>query len=242
LKKFDNENLLEVMWDVDAKLSEGEIRNILAAFLFVGEEVFKPINTLSGGEKARLLLARLMISQSNFLLMDEPTNHIDMDTKEILESALSQYEGTLLFISHDRYFLNRISNQIYEFSAQGMEIHLGNYDDYMKHQADATEREALLAEKSMVVVTKTQQKTDRKKQKEEEARVRKMKKQVKEIEDAIVAQESEIKKIEDQMCLPDFYDDIENAAGITRFYEENKLKLAELTDEWENALMELEEL
>ncbi|MBC3802852.1 ATP-binding cassette domain-containing protein [Acetobacterium fimetarium] len=242
LKKFANENLLEVMWDVDAKLSEGEIRNILAAFLFVGEEVFKPVNTLSGGEKARLLLARLMISQSNFLLMDEPTNHIDMDTKEILESALSQYEGTLLFISHDRYFLNRISNQIYEFSAKGMEIHLGNYDDYMKHQADASEREALLAEKNMVVVTKTQQKTDRKKQKEEEARVRKMKKQVKEIEDAIVAQESEIKKIEDQMCLPDFYDDIENAAGITRFYEENKLKLAELTDEWENALMELEEL
>jgi len=242
LKKFYDENLLEALWDVDSKLSEGEIRNILAAFLFVGEDVFKPINTLSGGEKARLLLARLMISQSNFLLMDEPTNHIDMDTKEILENALSQYEGTLLFISHDRYFLNRISNQIFEFSADGMAIHLGNYDDYQKHLADASDREALLAEKNKVVVTKTQQKTDRKKQKEEEAKVRKLKKVVKEIEDAIVAQEAEIKKIEAQMCAPDFYDDIENAAGTTRFYEENKLKLVELTDEWENALMDLEDL
>lgn len=91
LKKFYQENLLEALWDVDAKLTEGELRNILAAFLFVGDEVFKPIDTLSGGEKARLLLARLMISQSNFLLMDEPTNHIDMDTKEILENALAQY-------------------------------------------------------------------------------------------------------------------------------------------------------
>ncbi|MBC3888519.1 ATP-binding cassette domain-containing protein [Acetobacterium paludosum] len=242
LKKFYNENLLEAMWDVDSKLSEGEIRNILAAFLFVGEEVFKPINTLSGGEKARLLLARLMISQSNFLLMDEPTNHIDMDTKEILESALSQYEGTLLFISHDRYFLNRISNQIYQFSTNGMEIHLGNYDDYLRHKSEASEREMLLAEENKVVITKTQQKTDRKKQKEQEAKIRQLKKQVKEIEDAITAQELEIKKAELAMCQPDFYDYPDNAAEITRFYEEKKLSLAELTDEWEDALTNLEEL
>jgi len=242
LKKFYNENLLEAMWDVDSKLSEGEIRNILAAFLFVGEEVFKSINTLSGGEKARLLLARLMISQSNFLLMDEPTNHIDMDTKEILESALLQYEGTLLFISHDRYFLNRISNQIYQFSANGMEIHLGNYDDYLKHKNEASEREMLLTEENKVVITKTQQKTDRKKQKEKEARIRQLKKQVNEIEDAITAQEIEIRKAELAMCQPDFYDYPDTAAEITRFYEEKKLSLAELTDEWEDALTNLEEL
>lgn len=240
LKKFYNENLLEALWDVDSKLTEGELRNILAAFLFVGDEVFKPIGTLSGGEKARLLLARLMISQSNFLLMDEPTNHIDMDTKEILENALSQYEGTLLFISHDRYFLNRISTQIYQFSPDGMEIHLGNYDDYLKHKADASEREAVLVAESKTIVTKTQQKTDRKKQKEEEARIRLLKKQLKEIEETILATEQKIETIETAMCAPDFYDNLTQAAEINLSYEAHKQQLSELTDAWEVALMALE--
>ena len=240
LKKFYHENLLEALWDVDSKLTEGELRNILAAFLFVGDEVFKPIDTLSGGEKARLLLARLMISQSNFLLMDEPTNHIDMDTKEILENALAQYEGTLLFISHDRYFLNRIANKIYQFSTDGMEIHLGNYDDYLKHKAEASEREAVLAEESKTIVTKTQQKTDRKKLKEEEARIRLLKKKVKEIEEAILDLEQKIETIEETMCAPDFYDNLSLAAEINLSYEDHKQKLSELTDEWEEALMTLE--
>lgn len=242
LKKFYHENLLEALWDVDSKLTEGELRNILAAFLFVGDEVFKPIDTLSGGEKARLLLARLMISQSNFLLMDEPTNHIDMDTKEILENALAQYEGTLLFISHDRYFLNRIANKIYQFSTDGMEIHLGNYDDYLKHKAEASEREAVLAEEAKTIVTKTQQKTDRKKLKEEEARIRLLKKKVKEIETAILDLEQKIETIEEVMCAPDFYDNLVLASEINLSYEEHKQKLAELTDEWEEALMTLETL
>ncbi|MBU4440173.1 MAG: ATP-binding cassette domain-containing protein [Firmicutes bacterium] len=242
LKKFYNENLLEALWDVDSKLTEGELRNILAAFLFVGDEVFKPIDTLSGGEKARLLLARLMISQSNFLLMDEPTNHIDMDTKEILENALAQYEGTLLFISHDRYFLNRIANKIYQFSIDGMEIHLGNYDDYLKHKVEASEREAVLAEESKTIVTKTQQKTDRKKLKEEEARIRLLKKKVKEIEEAILNLEQKIETIEETMCAPDFYDNLSLAAEINLSYEDHKQKLSELTDEWEEALMTLETL
>jgi ATP-binding cassette subfamily F protein 3 len=242
LKKFYRENLLEALWDIDSKLTEGELRNILAAFLFVGDDVFKPIETLSGGEKARLLLARLMISQSNFLLMDEPTNHIDMETKEILENALSQYEGTLLFISHDRYFLNRIANKIYEFAPTGIDVHLGNYDDYLRHKADAAEREALLHEKNQVVITKTQQKTDRKKQKEEEAKIRQLKKRVKEIESAIVVQEEKITRIEAIMCAPDFYDNLTNANEVNLSYEESKTRLSQLTDEWEEALMTLETL
>ncbi len=240
LKKFYNENLLEALWDIDSKLTEGELRNILAAFLFVGDEVFKPINTLSGGEKARLLLARLMISQSNFLLMDEPTNHIDMETKEILESALSQYEGTLLYISHDRYFLNRISTLIYQFSADGMEIHLGNYDDYLKHKADASARDAVLAEENKTLVTKTQQKFDRKKQKEAEAKIRLLKKQVKEIEENILLTEQKIESIEAIMCAPDFYDNLTLASEINLSYEALKQQLSELTDSWEVALLVLE--
>ena len=240
LKSFYKENLLEALWDIDKRLTEGALRNQLAAFLFVGDDVFKPIETLSGGEKARLLLARLMISQSNFLMMDEPTNHIDMDTKEILENALSSYEGTLLFISHDRYFINRIANKIFLFTPNGVEIHLGNYDDYLRHKSEAEERETLTAEDNKVVTTKTQQKTDRKKIKEEEVRIRGLKHQVKEIEDAVLTEETLIKAIEQEMCHPDFYNDLEHASVVNNAYEEHKLHLIELTDQWEKALMLLE--
>ncbi|HEY5555677.1 ribosomal protection-like ABC-F family protein [Acetobacterium sp.] len=240
LKSFYKENLLEALWDIDKRLTEGALRNHLAAFLFVGDDVFKPIETLSGGEKARLLLARLMISQSNFLMMDEPTNHIDMDTKEILENALSSYEGTLLFISHDRYFINRIANKIFLFTPNGVEIHLGNYDDYLRHKSEAEERETLTAEDNKVVTTKTQQKTDRKKIKEEEVRIRGLKHRVKEIEDAILTKETQIKAIEQEMCHPDFYSDLEHASAVNNTYEKGKLQLIELTDHWEKALMLLE--
>lgn len=242
LKSFYKENLLEALWDIDKRLTEGALRSHLAAFLFVGDEVFKPIDTLSGGEKARLLLARLMISQSNFLMMDEPTNHIDMDTKEILENALASYEGTLLFISHDRYFINRIANKIYLFTPEGFEVHLGNYDDYLRHKSEAEERDSLTAEENRVVVTKTQQKTDRKKIKEEEIRIRDLKRQVKEIEDAILNEEMSIKDIEREMCDSDFYNNLDHAATINNAYEDHKLHLIELTDQWEKALMLLETL
>lgn len=242
LKNLYSENLMEALWDIDKRLTEGEIRNLLAAFLFTGEDVFKPIETLSGGEKARLLLARLMISKSNFLMMDEPTNHLDMDTKEILENALTSYAGTLLFISHDRYFLNRIANKIYLFTPEGVEVHLGNYDEYQRHKSEAAEREALDSENNRVVITKTQQKTDRKKLKEEETKIRGLKRRVKEIEETILAQETCIKGIEGEMCHPDFYNDLEHAAIINNDYECQKEILTELTDQWEEALMDLETL
>lgn len=242
LKYFYKENLLEALWDVDSTLNEGELRSILAAFLFIGEDVFKSIETLSGGEKARLLLARLMISNANFLLMDEPTNHIDMDTKEILENALSNYGGSLLFISHDRYFLNRIANKIFVFTQRGIEVHLGNYDDYLRYKADFAEREALLLEKNKVVITKTQQKTDRKKQKEEESKVRRLKRLVKEIEEAITIKEKSIEHIHTQMCEPSFYDDSDQVIKISASYESHQIELTELTEKWEEALLSLEEL
>jgi len=240
LKSFYKENLLQALWDIDKRLTEGALRSHLAAFLFVGEEVFKPIETLSGGEKARLLLARLMLSQANFLMMDEPTNHIDMDTKEILENALSSYEGTLLFISHDRYFINRIANKIYVFTPNGVEVHLGNYDDYLRHKSEAEERETLTAEDNRVVITKTQQKTDRKKIKDEEVRIRGLKNRVKEIEDAILAEEIQIKDIEQKMCDPNFYNDLDHAATVNSNYEDHKINLIALTDQWEEALTLLE--
>ncbi|MGL4606517.1 MAG: ABC-F family ATP-binding cassette domain-containing protein [Eubacteriaceae bacterium] len=241
LKHFYSENLLEALWDIDSTLNEGELRNILGAFLFSGEDVFKSIATLSGGEKARLLLARLMISNANFLMMDEPTNHIDMDTKEILENALTHYEGTLLFISHDRYFLNRIANKIFLFTPNGIEVHLGNYDDYLKNKAKEKEREGLELEANKVVVTKTQQKIERKKQNEILSKIRSLKREIKEIEENIITIEKEIDCIEEKMCLPNFYDDLQLATKMNQDYENLKNEISKLTDHWENLSLELEE-
>ncbi|WP_270507305.1 ribosomal protection-like ABC-F family protein [Eubacterium limosum] len=241
LKQFYDENLLEALWDVDIHFTEGELRSILAAFLFTGDDVFKAVNALSGGEKARLLLARLMLSQSNFLLMDEPTNHIDMRTKEILENALIAYQGTLLFISHDRYFLNRVATKVYNFTPTGIEVTLGNYDDYIHYKDEAALRESLEAEKNRTVVTKTRQKADRKKQKEQEAAFRGKKKELKTVEADIERLENEIADYEAQMCQSDFYDDLDNVNTVTTAYNTAREAVTSLTDRWEELLLEIEE-
>lgn len=241
LKQFYDENLLEALWDVDIHFTEGELRSILAAFLFTGDDVFKAVNALSGGEKARLLLARLMLSQSNFLLMDEPTNHIDMRTKEILENALIAYQGTLLFISHDRYFLNRVATKIYNFTPTGIEVTLGNYDDYIHYKDEAALRESLEAEKNRTVVTKTRQKADRKKQKEQEAAFRGKKKELKIVEADIERLENEIADYEARMCQSDFYDDLDNVNTVTTAYNTAREAVTSLTDRWEELLLEIEE-
>lgn len=242
LKSFYSDNLLEALWDIDTHFTEGELRNILAAFLFTGDDVFKEIGSLSGGEKARLLLARLMLSQSNFLLLDEPTNHIDMRTKEILENALIAYQGTLLFISHDRYFLNRVASKIYNFTTAGIEVTLGNYDDYVHSKAQAAEREALEAEKNKTAPTKTRIKADRRRQKEEEAAFRALKKELKTVETDIEAMEAKINGYEVQMCEADFYDDLEASNTITEAYNTAKEAVTHLTDRWEKLLLEIEAL
>lgn len=241
LKQFYDENLLEALWDIDMHFTEGELRSILAAFLFTGDDVFKAVSSLSGGEKARLLLARLMLSQSNFLLMDEPTNHIDMRTKEILENALIAYQGTLLFISHDRYFLNRVATKIYNFTPTGIEVTLGNYDDYLHYKDEAALLEALEAEKNRTVVTKTKQKADRKRQKEQEAAFRGKKKELKTVETDIERLENEIADYEAQMCQNDFYDDLDNVNTVTAAYNAAREAVASLTNRWEELLLEIEE-
>lgn len=241
LKQFYDKNLLEALWDIDMHFTEGELRCILAAFLFTGDDVFKAVSSLSGGEKARLLLARLMLSQSNFLLMDEPTNHIDMRTKEILENALIAYQGTLLFISHDRYFLNRVATKIYNFTPTGIEVTLGNYDDYIHYKDEAALRETLEAEKNRTVITKTRQKADRKKQKEQEAAFRGKKKELKAVEADIEHLENEIADYEAQMCQNDFYDDLNNVNAVTVAYNTAREAVASLTERWEELLLEIEE-
>ncbi|MFK7697009.1 ribosomal protection-like ABC-F family protein [Paenibacillus sp. HJGM_3] len=134
--------VLDELWNAYPHMEEARIRTVLGNFLFSGEDVFKPIDALSGGEKARVSLAKLMLQQANLLILDEPTNHLDLFSKEVLESALMDYDGTLLFISHDRYFLNKIAERIIELSPDGVTNYLGNYDDYLEKKQELAEIEA----------------------------------------------------------------------------------------------------
>ncbi|WP_127579990.1 ABC-F family ATP-binding cassette domain-containing protein [Paenibacillus koleovorans] len=135
-------NVLEELWDAYPHLEEARIRTVLGNFLFSGEDVFKPVSALSGGEKARVSLAKLMLQEANLLILDEPTNHLDLISKEVLEAALLDYDGTLLFISHDRYFLNKMAERVLELSAGGVTSYLGNYEDYIEKKQELAELEA----------------------------------------------------------------------------------------------------
>ena len=239
---FLNHTLLEALWDIDSQQTENDLRNLLAAFLFTGDDVYKKITDLSGGEKARILLARLVLSKANFLLLDEPTNHIDMQTREVLEHTLSAYQGTLLFISHDRYFLNKIATKIYNFTQNGIEETLGNYDDYLQSKTDAAERETLAALEKDHLVTKTQKKAARKKEKAVLTHLREKKKALKKIEENIEMYENLIATYEAEMCKSDFYDDPEQVAKVTSDYQEKKDTIATLTANWEALFLEIENL
>ncbi|MEA5073115.1 MAG: ABC-F family ATP-binding cassette domain-containing protein [Eubacterium aggregans] len=236
-----NETLIDAIRDIDSHLTDGDIRNILASFLFTGETVFKHSGDLSGGEKARLNMARLMVSESNFLLMDEPTNHIDMSTREILEDALCGYEGTLLFISHDRYFLNRVANRIFELTPGGIEETIGNYDDYARTKQNQSDRESLLAQSHAPQTNKTRRKQERQQAKALEAERRRHKKALAQLEEQMESNDERIAAYEADMCQPSFYDDMVYAQKITDDYHALKADNENIIQQWEDLALQLEE-
>lgn len=240
LSAYQDCTLIEALRGDDVNMSDGKARSILASFLFTGDDVFKLVKNLSGGERARLLLAKLMLSEANFLLMDEPTNHIDTRTKEILEGVLNAYQGTLLFISHDRYFLNQVADKIWVLSEDGVTEYLGNYDDYLSQTAAAAERERLAMEPA-AEKTKTQIRADRKAEKARQAEMRKLKNDVKAAETAVEETDEKIRDLEEVMCAPDFYEDSERSEKILGEYNQLKEASVRLTEEWETAMMALEE-
>jgi ATP-binding cassette subfamily F protein 3 len=138
-----NKRVLDELWDDYPEKTEKEIRTVLGNFLFSGDDVLKPVSALSGGEKARIALSKLMLQNANFLILDEPTNHLDLDSKEILENALIDYPGTILFVSHDRYFINRITTKVFELSSRKLNEYLGDYDYYLEKKEEQLELERL---------------------------------------------------------------------------------------------------
>lgn len=222
-----DKTIMDEIWDENPSLDYFDIRTILSQFLFIGDDIFKEINDLSGGEKARVALIKLMLSQANFLLMDEPTNHLDIDSKEVLEDALLDYEGTLFVISHDRYFLNRVTNKILELTEEGINEYLGNYDYYLEKK-----NESFYEEDEDNKKTKTQIKLERKKEKEFIIQERNKRKNILDLEEKIAEFEKEIEDIDNQLCKPEIYNIHEKVVEFTKIREEIQKKLDLLYEEW----------
>lgn len=228
MKRLHSEKtIIDEVWDANPKLDYYDIRKILSQFLFVGDDMFKEVKDLSGGEKARLSLLDLMLSNANFLLMDEPTNHLDIDSKEVLEDALLDYSGTLFVISHDRYFLNRVCNKILELTEDGVNEYLGNYNYYIEKK-----NESIISEVETQERTKTQIKLDRKKEKQIELEERSKRKEISSIEASIEEKETMIEAIDEKLCDKEVYEDLEIIVELSKKREVLKNELEELYERW----------
>lgn len=228
----ESKTVIDEVWDSYPELTQTQVRTMLGSFLFTGEEVFKSISLLSGGEKSRVALLKLMLSKANFLLLDEPTNHLDIISKEALERALLNYDGTILTISHDRYFLNRVANRIlYLDSESGITEYLGNYSYYLEKKGRPTR----FIEQSVAVdgMTKTAIKEEKRKLKEKQEREKQEKQMIKSIEDQISECEGRIAKLHEDMCLEEVYSDPQKSSEIHEELKTIEERLEQLYEEWE---------
>ncbi len=229
-----DKTLFDEISDAYPYLNNTEIRNTLAAFLFTGEDVYKRVKDLSGGERGRLSLAKLMLSESNFLILDEPTNHLDIMSKEILEDALNSYDGTVLYVSHDRYFINRTASRILDLTGQKLIEYLGNYDYYLEKK-EALEQVFLAGPATTAPAKKapSETKLDWQAQKELQAKQRKKENDLKKCEEAITALEAKQNEIEAQMALPEIATDVAKLQELSKQQDDINAQLAALYEQWE---------
>ncbi|MBE7043977.1 MAG: ABC-F family ATP-binding cassette domain-containing protein [Ruminococcaceae bacterium] len=225
-----DKTILDEVWDEYPKMTETQIRNALAAFLFRGEDVFKEIKTLSGGERARVELVKLILKEVNFLLLDEPTNHLDIGSREALEKALSAYDGTLLCVSHDRYFMNRLATKIVELQKDGIRVFDGNYDDYLERIRNTKP------------VQEQSGGQDYREQKRLAAEKRKKANQLERTEQEIEVTEQAIETLNAELEKPEIAQDYEKVQEISVQIGEQNEKLEQLYQQWEQLHQELEEL
>jgi len=224
-----DKTVLDEIWDRFPQMEQSNVRGALGMFLFTGDDVFKPIHTLSGGEKGRVALTALMLRKDNLLLLDEPTNHLDMDSREVLEDALADFGGTIITVSHDRYFINRIANRIIEMQPDGVTEYIGNYDDYIerKNRPVAIEAEA--------GKTKTELEKEKRREKLSRQALRQLKIRAQEAEKAVGVKEAEIAELEAQMADPSLYSDAQKSADVQRAYQKAQQALQTLYEQWEAA-------
>lgn len=233
--------ILQELWDEHTNTPEKEIRTVLGSFLFSGDDVEKTIPLLSGGEKARLALAKLSMQKENFLILDEPTNHLDLDSKEVLEQALIDYEGTLLFVSHDRYFINRIATKVLELSKTGIKLYLGDYNYYLEKKA---EEEELALLKNQDINTSSQNVPADKHSfheiKEQQKKQRTLTRKIEQLEEQLTEIELLIESIQVQMNQPDILEDHVKLQDMHAELVIKQNQQEELLTEWEIVSLELE--
>ena len=236
LKNLDpKKDVLHEIWDIYPRLDEQVIRNMLGAFLFSGDDVLKPVAGLSGGEKARLTLTKLAMEHDNFLIMDEPTNHLDIDSKEVLENALKNFEGTVLFVSHDRYLLNTLADRIVDIGEHGSKIYLGDYDYYLEKTTDHPTEEAQAT--SNVSEKKVQYQQSKEQQKQE----RKLRRQVEDLEKQIAELENKNTAIQKEMTKDENLTSYSKLADLQKELDENKQQQDKVEEEWTEKSIELED-
>ena len=230
-----SKTILNELWDEYPLMKEAEVRTVLGRFLFRGDDVLKIVRDLSGGEKARLQLAKLMLEKNNLLILDEPTNHLDITSKQVLEEALENYEGTILFVSHDRYFINKIANKVFDITEEGYNIYLGNYDYYLEKREQEKIAKRLKEEKIAEVVVK--EVNDYVLGKEEKRRIRKLERTRDELIVQIDELESKIKIVNEELMKEEVYTD----AVKTQEWNGKLKKLTSELEEKNNSWLEVEE-
>ena len=230
-----DKTLFDEISDEYPSLTGTQIRNTLAAFLFTGDDVFKLIRDLSGGERGRVSLAKLMLSESNFLILDEPTNHLDIASKEILEDAVNAYEGTVLYVSHDRYFINRTASRILELSGGQLTGFLGNYDYYLEKKTGDLPNGDLAVKNtvSKAPAPPSEGMQDWKAQKEQQAKQRKKENDIRKCEEEIAKLEKKDKQLDNEMALPENATNVAKLQELTKEKESISAKLEELYEKWE---------
>ena len=228
----EHKSVMDEVWDDFPRMQPDEVRSVLALFLFTGDDVFQPISTLSGGERGRVALTKLMLRKDNLLLLDEPTNHLDMDSREVLEGALDDFTGTLLTVSHDRYFINRVATRVVEMTADGVREYLGNYDDYL----EKTRREAA-GEEDVAAPTLTRTEQEKNKRRERQARESQKAREnrVAALEAQIARTEEQIASLEARMADPVTYQSPDKAAEVARAHCDAQAALDALYEEWSEA-------
>ena len=227
-----DKTILDEVWDEFPNMTTTKLRTALASFLFTGDDVFKVINTLSGGEKCRINLLKLMLSKSNLLLMDEPTNHLDIISREALEDAILEYDGTMMIISHDRYFLNKVIGRILELNEDGVTEYLGNYNYYQEKKLNPSRFEDY--EEIANGKTKTQIKEDKKKKREAEKEAKAMQLKLKNIEKTIAEKEDALLKLQEDLCLEEIYSNPTESERVNNEIKTLEEEIANLYDKWEN--------
>lgn len=228
-----DKTVLDEVWDDFPEMTTTELRNALAAFLFIGDDVFKNISTLSGGEKCRINLLKLMLSKNNLLLLDEPTNHLDIVSREALEDALLNYDGTILVISHDRYFLNKVIGKIFELTEDGVKEYLGNYSYYIEKKKNPLRFQEL---EEAAGKTKTQIQDEKRKKREAEKLAKEQAQRVKNLEAEIANKEASLSELQNMLCLEEVYSNPQKSQEVNKQIGIIENEIEKLYEEWEQSL------